>query len=509
MKLESAVKKGIALIGLIAIAAALVGVTPAAIHAAPLAQSGNLLQNPGMEQPYDGNKSANGWGRWFEDSGKPSGANAGLDYVLAPYFSAELNTAIVRSGGASQHIGNKYEPWHAGLQQTVSNLTPGSTVQFCAYGRLFANNKDFGTEPSISSKDGHMQVGIFPNGDATWATAGIVWSAMSNPHDVWQQMCVQAQVGDAGKINVFIGSSYRGSTAYHLDAWWDDASLTVVDVGPTPVPTTGSGSNPVPTIAPVAQPPSVTSTPNPDGSVVHVVQSGDTLFALSLAYNVSVDQIYSLNNLSASSILSIGQKIIMKAGSGAAAPTATTAPQPAASTAAAVPTTTTATTSTVQAPTTPGATTPVAAVSTTAKLCVQAFNDANSDGIMVPGDSPVAGVQFAVATQQGVQVASYTTDGSAQPHCFSDLQPGSYSVAVQPASGTVATSDKRWSVALTSGSPVNVNFGSRSDSGSNSSSPQKSSSGSNLPGLLAGGIGLLALLVAGVLGAVIIARRRG
>ena len=151
----------------------------------------------------------------------------------------------------------------------------------------------------------------------------------------------------------------------------------------------------------------------------------------------------------------------------------------------------------------------MAAVSTTAKLCVQAFNDANSDGIMVPGDSPVAGVQFAVATQQGVQVASYTTDGSAQPHCFSDLQPGSYSVAVQPASGTVATSDKRWSVALTSGSPVNVNFGSRSDSGSNSSSPQKSSSGSNLPGLLAGGIGLLALLVAGVLGAVIIARRRG
>src|SRR3989304_3024871 len=107
MKWKSALKKGIALMGLIAIAAALVGVTPAAIHAAPLAQSGNLLKNPGMEQPYDGNKSANGWGRWFEDTGKPSGDASTLNYVLKPDFSAELNTAIVRSGGASQHIGNK------------------------------------------------------------------------------------------------------------------------------------------------------------------------------------------------------------------------------------------------------------------------------------------------------------------------------------------------------------------------------------------------------------------
>jgi LysM repeat protein len=512
MKWKSALKKGIALMGLIAIAAALISVTPAAIHAAPLAQS-NLLKNPGMEQPYDGNKSANGWGRWFEDTGKPSGANAGLDYVIPPYFSAELNTAIVRSGGASQHIGNKYEPWHAGLQQAVSNLTPGSTVQFCAYGRLYANNDDFGKSPSISSKDGRMQVGIFPNGDANWATAGIVWSPTSNPHDYWQQICVQAQVGDTGKINVFTSSSYRGETAYHLDAWWDDATLTVLDTGPTPEATAGTVPNAAPTTAPAALPPSVTSTPNPDGSVVHVVQSGDTLFALSLAYNVPVDQIYSLNNLSASSILSIGQNIIMKAGSGgAAAPTATTAPQAGANpTAAAAPTTTVATTSTVQTPATSGATATAAAVavSSTAKLCVQAFNDVNSDGIMVPGDSPVAGAQFAVASQQGVQVASYTTDGSAQSHCFADLQPGSYTVAVQPASGTVATSDKRWTVVLTSGSPVNVNFGSRSDSGSDSSSAQKSSSGSNLTGLLAGGIGLLALLVAGVLGAVIIARRRG
>ena len=499
MKLESALKKGIALMGLIAIVAALIGVTPAAIQAAPLAQSANLL-NAGFEA-FAASGKAESWKIWYENTGKPAGDASAGNYALRPDYAPELNKALIHGGSYAQHVGDKYEPWHAGLYQVVGGFTPGDQVTFCYFGQLFANNTDYGKAPSINSK-GQMQAGIYPDNLTDWSNGGIAWSPVYKPHGAYQQICAgPVTVAASGQVTVFTEAQYRGKDdlAFHLDAWFDDASLTVVAGGPTPEPTTGTTPNTAPTAAPVAPPPSVISTPNPDGSVVHVVQSGDTLFALSLAYNVQIDQIYSLNNLSSSSILSIGQKIIMKAGSGATAPTATTAPQ-AGTTPTAI--------ATVQATAVP---TTVAA-STTAKLCVQAFNDANSDGIMVPSDSPVAGAQFAVATQQGVQVASFTTDGSTQPHCFADLQPGSYTVAVQPASGTVATSDKRWSVALTGGSTVNVNFGSRSDSSSGSSgnsSTQKSSSGSNLSGLLAGGIGLLALLVAGVLGAVIIARRRG
>jgi hypothetical protein len=65
---------------------------------------------------------------------------------------------------------------------------------------------------------------------------------------------------------------------------------------------------------------------------------------------------------------------------------------------------------------------------------------------------------------------------------------------------------------LTGGSTVNINFGSRSEGeasgGTNQPGSSQTNSGSNLTGLLAGAGGLILLLVAGVLGAFIIARRR-
>src|SRR3990172_7057279 len=80
----------------------------------------NLLVNPGFEQPYENGRHANGWGRWFEDTGKKEGT---LDYAVNPDFSAEVNPVIVRSGSAAQHIGNRYDPWHAGVLQSVK-VTP-------------------------------------------------------------------------------------------------------------------------------------------------------------------------------------------------------------------------------------------------------------------------------------------------------------------------------------------------------------------------------------------------
>ena len=499
------------IVSLLALAAALIGFAPAATQAAPLAQE-NLLQNPGMELPYsDNDRQPNGWGRWFEQIDKPADASA-LQYALSPIFGSETNPSgkypeLVHGGAASAHIGRQYDPWHAGLSQQVT-VQAGSQVRFCAYGRLYANNDNYGKAPSVPALNGHMQVGIFPNGDASWNSANVIWSPQYNPHDTWQQICVDATVGDQGKVVVFTSADYRGSGAVHLDSWWDDASLVVLNAQPAPTATTAS-QPPAPqaTAAPVQQG-IVTSTPNPDGSIVHVVQSGDTLFALALAYDVPIDRIYSLNNLDASSILSIGQEIIIKA-SGSSAPAVT--PTPEATTAAAE---TPASTAPAETPATPAATaTVVVEQPTTAKLCVEAFDDANADGLLSPGEQPIAGVQFAVADSQGVQVASYTTESAGQPHCFTDLPAGIYNVAVQPASGTVATSDKRWSVALTSGATGNVEFGSRSDanaaSNSNTSTGDSGQKGSGLSSLLGAGIGLVVLLIAGVLGAFVIARRRG
>src|SRR5690606_3406494 len=67
-----------------------------------------------------------------------------------------------------------------------------------------------------------------------------------------------------------------------------------------PVP---AGQNPLLTSKPEASQPSV---------INHKIQPGDTLYALSRKYKVSVDEIRTWNNLHPESILSIGQVIIIK-----------------------------------------------------------------------------------------------------------------------------------------------------------------------------------------------------
>ena len=53
------------------------------------------------------------------------------------------------------------------------------------------------------------------------------------------------------------------------------------------------------------------ATSQPDGSIVHVVASGQSLWNIAAAYDVTVDQLKDLNNLS-SDIISIGQEIIVQ-----------------------------------------------------------------------------------------------------------------------------------------------------------------------------------------------------
>jgi LysM repeat protein len=502
MKFDLTLRKGLVLIGVVALALVFViSVLPSSVQAARLAQSGNLLQDPAMEQPYKkcgSGDAATGWSCWYRQIDKPGDASA-LTYTIKPQFSAESDPSgshpeLIHGGGASQHIGYAQDPWMGGVQQTVSNIPAGSVVQFCMYARIRASNKPVGSASSDGDVEGRARVGIDPNGGTNWGS-GVTWSGQANPHDSWPQLCVQATVGGSGKVTVFTSNDFREYTRTHLDAWWDDATLTIIGAT-TPVPSTAVPGV-KPTSAPVVAPlPSVLATPGPDGSIVHTIQSGDTLFALTIVYDVSLDQILTLNNISKDTLLSVGQKIIIRGPTQPAQPTAApTSTEP-------------------QVPPTAAATaTPENAG---AKLCVQAFDDTNADGLLSPGEQPVAGVKFTVNNSQGdTAPAPYTSEGDAAPHCFDNLAPGTYSVAVQPAPNTLATSDKRWSVSLTGGATVNIRFGSRSSSNAsgNPANPGStvepkstgSSSPSNVLGLL---IGLLVLLVAGVLGAFVIARRR-
>jgi uncharacterized protein YkwD len=67
---------------------------------------------------------------------------------------------------------------------------------------------------------------------------------------------------------------------------------------------------PTSTSAPIVQP-VVTATPNPDGSVIHVVQYGQTLWAIADAYDIPLEDLLSMNNLTEDSAIFPDEELLI------------------------------------------------------------------------------------------------------------------------------------------------------------------------------------------------------
>ena len=138
---------------------------------------------------------------------------------------------------------------------------------------------------------------------------------------------------------------YEGTNATSQDAisFWEsdaihrialfDPDLVDVGAGVTVVGNTyyycqiaalsGSGSTIPGTSAPPAAVvvPIVVSTPDPDGAIVHVIQPGDTLFAIAQAYGIALITLEQLNQVTNTTTIYPGGKLIIRP---AFTPTATT-----------------------------------------------------------------------------------------------------------------------------------------------------------------------------------------
>ncbi len=128
-------------------------------------------------------------------------------------------------------------------------------------------------------------VGIGPSAAVTW------WN--NDPYH--HSMLVSTEFADVGA-----GVASSGNTSYFV-------LVEALSTGGKPIaytPPAPLNLN-TPTIVP--------NTPNADGSILHVVQPGDTLGSLSMAYNVPLADILKLNNLTLKSTIFVNQKIIIRA----------------------------------------------------------------------------------------------------------------------------------------------------------------------------------------------------
>lgn len=361
-------------------------------------------------------------------------------YWMRPRFSYVDSAAFanrVHGGVRAQKYYSEGRMHEAGLMQRATGIRPGTPLRFSIFmqaWQCFDTNK-CGANGIRSDQPGnmHLRVGIDPTGGMDPFSSSVVWSGEQGAFDRWVEFSVQA-AAKSDAVTVFTHSRAEWDFArQNNEVYLDDASLVIVSGPGAAAPT--AVSQPAET-TPVAGAPAATLTARPDGSVVHIVKPGDTLYDIALQYNVRVDDLYRLNNLTPASILSIGQEIVVQVGKGGA-PAAQPTPVAQATRALAAQTPVT--------PTVPIATAtrpiPPAATPAPGGLCVSAFDDANGNGVRDGNEPALAGVTFTVSSG-GAEAARYSTDAAGKPTCLTTLPPGAYSVQIALPPGYVAASEK-------------------------------------------------------------------
>ncbi|MFQ6100912.1 MAG: LysM peptidoglycan-binding domain-containing protein [Anaerolineae bacterium] len=406
----------------------------------------NLLKNPGFEEGfyYYQNvgelKLANGWEAWFVDEGEvePAWRNRRPEYNLC------TEPIRVHGGYKSQQYGIIYATHLAGILQRVEGITPGSRLRFTIWGYMYAEGNHPGNV--------HMKVGIDPTGGRDPFAGQVVWSPEASPlaHGkgsaaAWYQFSVEA-VAQAGAVTVFAYSNPEWA-AYQLGAQWDDASLNVIAPAETPTPTP-LPPPPPPTYGP-SPTPRPTPTPRPDGAVVHIVESGDTVFGIALMYNVPADRIRTLNasSLGTNDMIWPGQALVISIPSQTPTPTPLPAP-PAAE------------------PTPASMAEAGGGGAGGTSICVLAYHDRNGDTFRDEAtEELLPNAEFTIADASGV-IGRYTSNGVSEPYCFTGLVPGAYRVIQASPPGYAPSGPAEWAVPLVEGTSLDIQFGNARSEGS-------------------------------------------
>jgi hypothetical protein len=224
-----------------------------------------------------------------------------------------------------------------------------------------------------------------------------------------------------------------------------------------------------------AQVPIFTPTPGPDGKIIWVVSSNDTLLSISLITGVPVDSLRQLNNLTNDTII-IGQKLIIGlAGPALVTPTLGPSPTP-----------------------TPILPTPTPKPGS-GQLCILLFNDANGDSLRQESEPSIPGGAISISNRIGSVSLTADSDSGTEHKCFEELPESDYTISVAVPEGYNATTNNIYSIPLKAGDQTYIDFGAQANSQTLAEAPVLPSEGERSP--LLGIIGLV-FLIAGVVVAI-------
>jgi LysM repeat protein len=312
----------IVLLSVLIIASLLTPHTPARAF-----QGGNLLQNPGFEEPFVtlnndvSLRVATGWQPWSLPPGTSSSINARPEYKPAP-------TDRVKSGKAAQEYNTFFATHTGGVYQRVP-VTPNTELRFSINVWVWSSATFANPNVSDDPNDVILNVGIDPTGGTDGTSTKIVWSSDAEFYDQYRELAVTAR-SEGTAVTVFVRSAPKGFVGT-TNIYLDDAALTVLGTGPvatnTPLPPptatpdfvepTQEGTltpfpTPVATFTPMATATSKPSLPGDfTGTVVYQVVSGDTVWGIANRFGSSVDAIAKVNGLNNAGFLRIGQTLVV------------------------------------------------------------------------------------------------------------------------------------------------------------------------------------------------------
>ncbi len=134
-----------------------------------------------------------------------------------------------------------------------------------------------------------------------WA-AGHKLSIQRAIYDLWDDPAHMGTMLGTQYKYIGAGVAFDGDYVYYTvntGAWVGDPI--------TPNPTANVTGVPTTTAVPV-----IASTPNPDGSIIHIVKAGQTLWTIAVIYDVPLDDIKAINGFTENTILYLGDEVIIK-----------------------------------------------------------------------------------------------------------------------------------------------------------------------------------------------------